>query len=1296
MSDDLRERIAGLTLRDARRLGRRFEGAGRQRDKARRAAAYAALAAEVATAEERMARRTASVPPVSYPPELPVSQAKDELLAAIRDHQVVVVAGETGSGKTTQLPKICLELGRGVRGQIGHTQPRRIAARTVAERIAEETGTALGGAIGWKVRFTDGSSDDTLVKVMTDGILLAEIQQDRDLLRYDTIILDEAHERSLNVDFLLGYLKQLLKRRPELKLVITSATIDPERFAAHFDGAPIIEVSGRTYPVELRYRPVIDPEDAKADQDRDQIDAILDAVDELAVEGPGDVLVFLSGEREIRDTAESLRGRVDSSTEVLPLYARLSTAEQHRVFQPHAGRRIVLATNVAETSLTVPGIRYVVDPGTARISRYSHRTKVQRLPIEAISQASAHQRAGRCGRTSEGICIRLYAEADFDARPEFTDPEILRTNLASVILQMTALGIGDVVAFPFLDPPDRRNVTAGVQLLEELGALDSRHQDPAQRLTPLGRQLAQLPVDPRIGRMILGAAEHGCLHEVLVIAAALSIVDPRERPTDQQQAADQSHARFTEPDSDFLSFLRLWNYLTDQQKTLSGNRFRRLCKSEFLHYLRVREWQDLYGQLRQVAKGLGLAMSTAPEDGRQIHRALIPGLLSHVGSREGPRDYLGARGTRFALFPGSGLARKPPQWVIAAELVETSRLWARTAAEVDPLDVEAQAGHLVLRVFSEPRWDARRGSVLATEKVTLYGVPLVAARTVQYGAIDPKVSRELFIRHALVEGDWTTQHEFFARNRQTLERVAALEDRARRRGIRIDDETLHDLYDERLGSDVVSARHFDSWWKQVRRTRPDLLSFDAEQLTNAAAAGAVSPADYPDSLQRGGLTLPLAYSFAPGTQKDGVTVDVPLTALERLPGDEFSWVPPGLRAELVTALLRSLRKDLRKSFVPVAQTVEAVLPRLGEGPLVERLTEELARLAGVEVPADAWRLDHLPDHLRPTFCVVDDADSTRRVLAAGKELAELRRRVAPRLAAALSAATADLECAGLTDWPEQTVPSEVRVAPGGRPVTVYPALVDEGTSVAIRALRTPVAQRRSTWAATRRLLQLSPPSPLTAVVRQLPARNKLGLQASPAGSVPELLEDCVQAAIDMVLTDGGGPPCDRAGFRALQADARARLVPLTGEMVNLVEPALATAREVQQRLDAARGLPDDTLADLRGQLQGLVFPGFVSATGRARLPDLPRYLRGMLHRLERIPAAVARDAVAMTRVHAVHDEYRQLAAQLPDDPAVRAIRWLLEELRISLFAQSLGTRGQVSEKRIYRAMDEIAESSPAR
>ena len=947
---DLRRRLEHLTLRDEHRLGRRLEGLRRVRDPEARAKTLAQITGAVEKAESRLQSRRAAVPEITYP-DLPVSARRDDLLAAIRDHQVVVVAGETGSGKTTQLPKICLELGRGVRGAIGHTQPRRIAARAVAERIAEELAVPLGGAVGYTVRFADQTSDSTLVKVMTDGVLLAELQRDRMLSGYDTIIVDEAHERSLNIDFILGYLKQLLPRRPDLKVIITSATIDPGRFSRHFGDAPVIEVSGRTYPVEIRYRPP-----AEEDGDKDLTEAIGEAVEELVTETDGDLLVFLSGEREIRDTADALTRMQLPRTEIVPLYARLSAAEQHKVFARHTGRRIVLATNVAETSLTVPGIRCVIDAGTARISRYSHRTKVQRLPIEPISQASANQRSGRCGRVADGICIRLYAEEDYLGRPEFTDPEILRTNLASVILQMTALDLGDVAAFPFVDPPEARNIRDGVQLLEELGAL--AEQDGARRLTDIGRTLAELPLDPRLARMVLEADRNGVLHEVLVMAAAVSIQDPRERPVDAEAQAAQSHARFADPESDFLAYLNLWNHLREQQDALSSSAFRRMCKAEYLHYLRVREWQDLYSQLAGVVRGLKFTLADDrkaehPELDQarrdRIHQSLLSGLLSNLGVKDVERDkgrgekgrtekgkerserggdFIGARGARFAVFPGSALFRKPPRWVMAGELVETSRLWARICARIEPQWIEAAAGHLLVRTYSEPTWDADRGAVMAVERVSLYGIPIVAGRRVTYSAVDPELCRELFIRHALVEGEWSTTHTFFAANRALLADVEDLEHRARRRDLVVDDETLYAFYDSRIPAEAVSARHFDAWWKQARRTEPERLTFDRQMLLTERAAE-VTEDDYPDHWTAGDLRLPLSYQFEPGADADGVTVHVPVGVLNRLAADGFDWQVPGLRLDLVTALIRSLPKHLRRNFVPAPDHARAVLPRLG-------------------------------------------------------------------------------------------------------------------------------------------------------------------------------------------------------------------------------------------------------------------------------------------------------------------------------------------------------------------------------
>ncbi|HEV2060117.1 MAG TPA: ATP-dependent RNA helicase HrpA, partial [Solirubrobacteraceae bacterium] len=980
---------------------------------------------------------------ITYPPELPVSARRDDLLAAIAGHQVVIVAGETGSGKTTQLPKICLELGR---TSIAHTQPRRIAARTVATRIAEELDVQLGGAVGYAVRFDDQTSKNTQVRLVTDGLLLAEIQRDRFLKRYDTIILDEAHERSLNIDFLLGFLKQLLPRRPDLKLVITSATIDTARFSEHFGGAPVVEVSGRTYPVEVRYRPVVEEDDP--------VDAIGDAVEELLDDPPGDVLVFLSGEREIRDTAEALAARLPSEVGVLPLYARLSPAEQQKVFKAHSERRVVLATNVAETSLTVPGIGAVVDPGTARISRYSARLKVQRLPIEPVSQASANQRMGRCGRTSNGICVRLYSEEDFAERPAYTDPEILRTSLAAVILQMESLGLGEVEDFGFLDPPDRRQIRDGKALLHELGALDLEAKEPRKRLTKLGRKLAQLPVDPRIGRMVLEADRAGCADEVVVIAAALSIQDPRIRPAEKRAEAGEQHARFVDPDarSDFLAYLNLWRHLRARQKELSRNGFRKMCHAEYLHYMRVREWQDLAGQLRQAARNVGVTINEQPAAADDVHRALLAGLLSHIGLRNGAsREFDGARGSRFTLSPGSALARNPPVWVMVAELVETARLYGHTAAQIQPRWIEPLAGHLLKRTYSDPHWERKRASAIAVERATLYGVPVVGARKVPYGPIDPVLSRELFIRHALLEGDWTASHRFLQDNRGLLEEVEELEHRARRRDIVVSDAELYDFYDARIPESVVSGAHFDRWWKDARKRDPSLLRFTRELLIGDAGIDELA---FPDTWRQGELELALTYRFEPGREDDGITVHVPLHVLERLRPTGFDWLVPGLREELVTALIRSLPKDLRRPLVPIpetaAQVVGGLRPRRGS--LVAAVAREIEHVRGVHVQPHQFDLERLPAYLRARFAV---EDARGEVLAAGEDVDALREQLRPRLRAQLAAATASFEHSGLRDWTIGELPRSIALPGTGDSVRAYPALLDEGDSIAVRALETP-------------------------------------------------------------------------------------------------------------------------------------------------------------------------------------------------------------------------------------------------
>ncbi len=1340
---ELAQRIELTPPRDRRRLRRRLDDAARGRG------SLDEVTAALTRVEARLAGRRAAVPALRYPEELPVSQKREEILAAIRDHQVVVVAGETGSGKTTQIPKICLELGRGITGMIGHTQPRRIAARSVAERIAEELGTQIGEGVGYAVRFTDRVGENSLVKLMTDGILLAEIQHDRELERYDTLIIDEAHERSLNIDFILGYLKRLLPRRPDLKVIITSATIDPYRFAAHFGDAPVVEVSGRTYPVEVRYRPVVDPDDPST-LDRDQTQAVCDAVIELFTERDGDILVFLSGEREIRDTADALRRLELRHTEILPLYARLSAADQHRVFSAHTGRRVVLATNVAETSLTVPGIRFVVDSGTARISRYSHRTKVQRLPIEPISQASARQRAGRCGRVADGVCIRLYGEEDFEHRPAFTDPEILRTNLASVILQMTALGLGEVADFGFVDPPDPRSVKDGVHLLEELGAFapragapaaedprdgtdgpngsdrtggsgdrDSRggsgsgdtdgtsdgsaaaHRQgrgrrptggggPGQRLTEIGRRLSQLPIDPRLARMVLEADRLGCLREVLVITSALSIQDPRERPTEAQTQASQLHARFVDPDSDFLTLVNLWNHLQDRQRELSSSQFRKLCRAEFLHYLRVREWQDLHSQLRRITKGLGMERNPEPAPADRVHQALLTGLLSQVGLKDAAApDYLGARGARFAINPGSALARKSPTWVMAAELVETSRLWARTVSRVDPAWVEELGQHLVRRSYSEPHWEKKRAAVMASERVTLYGIPLVPARTVTYSAVDPALCRELFLRHALVEGDWSTHHKFFHANRALLKELEALEHRARRRGLLVDDEVLLDFYDARVPADVVSGRHFDAWWKKASRAHPGLLDFTEELLLTTEAEG-VGPEDYPDEVRWGEFAVPLRYQFEPGTQDDGVTARIPLPVLNQVDDASLGWLVPGLREELLTALIRTLPKAIRTRFVPAPDHARAALEHLSpqDGPLLESLSRYLSRVGQVEIPVSAWDLNRLPDHLRMTFEVVDERD---RSLGRSKDLDELRARLRGHLRQALAQAGSALERTGATRWDFGTLPRTFERARAGTTVRGYPALVDEGTTVGVRILPTATEQERAMLTGTRRLLLLGLTVPVRGVLRALPQEAKLALSRSPHPSPSALFDDATAAAVDALVTAHGGPAWDAEAFARL---SRAVGEDLPGSLLHVlrdVADVLALAHTVEARMTATNSLVlVPALADLREQLNALVYPGFVAGAGLRRLPDLVRYLRAMSQRLDKLAERPARDRDLMARVHAVRQDCDE--ALVTGGPGVRAsaaaaeLPWMVEELRVSLFAQTVGTAYPISEQRIRKAL----------
>ncbi len=1302
-----------VSIADEYRLRRRRAGTRSDADRNRFAGAFTA-------AQTRLARRAQSVPPLRYPPELPISAARDDIADALADHQVIVVAGETGSGKTTQLPKICLELGRGVRGSIGHTQPRRIAARAVASRIAEETDTELGTAIGYAVRFDDRAGADTLVKVMTDGILLREIGRDPLLLGYDTIIVDEAHERSLNIDFILGFLKQLLPRRPDLKVVITSATIDPGRFAEHFatpeNPVPIISVSGRTYPVQVRYRPRSaesdDPEndDGTTDhEDLDQIQAIRAAIDELIREGPGDILVFLATEREIRDTADSLRALADSGVQINQLFSRLSTAVQQEVFTASARRRIILSTNIAETSLTVPGIRYVVDVGTARISRYSVRTKVQRLPIEPVSQASARQRAGRCGRVADGICIRLYSEADFDARPEFTEPEILRTNLASVVLTMTALNLGDIAAFPFVEAPDERSIRDGVGLLDELGAVMGTGS--ARTLTPVGKDLSDLPVDPRWARMLVAARDNGALAEVLIIVSALSLPDVRERPAEHRQAADEAHKRYSIVGSDFLSILTLWDHLEKSRRELTSNQFRKQCEREFLHWLRIREWRELHRQLTRIATDKGWSPNTSAASRAAVHQSLLAGLLGHLGVREGEaREFLGARGTRFVVFPGSPLATKPPRFVMAAEVVETSRLFARTVAGIEPEWAEKLAGPLAKRQHSEPHWSIKRACAMAYERVTLYGVPLVVNRQVPFGRIDPEVSRELFIRHALVDGEWRTNHPFFGRNRALLDDARDLEHRARRGDLVIDDDQLFDFYDERIGLEVVSGAHFDTWWRATRRADPDLLDLTREAI---ADTDAVSAAEYPDYWQQGEARLALTYQFQPGTDHDGVTVHIPAALLPRIRPSGFDWLVPGMRNELAIALVRTLPKAIRRRLPPAADAagpaIAALTPR--SEPIATGLARELTRRTGVVVNAADFDTAALPDHLRMTY--IAETDEGTAIASAGSltdlvaAVASTIRHEVPRADAGTTGQTTkrsgdrtqpppiapQRDLAFVTRWTASTIgalaPSAVDTIAGQR-VTSYPCLRAHPGGVVVDMAPSEAQARAQTHLGVLRLLELSIPPLKAGAIAQLPVVDRIALSQSPYQSNEALLHDCTRCAIRAAVGDTEAVR-DPDAFAALRAQV-ARDVPHSARAI-LAGVGAAMTRITPLRTEIDRLQTGPSVEDVTEQLDHLVYDGFVGDTARANLERIPVYLDAIIVRLRKLPAAARQDELSMAIVDTVTARWNAAvtrASATRRDTINEQVHWMVEELRVGLFAERIGTAYPVSEKRVLRAIDALA------
>ena len=1285
--DELFAALENVTLAEARSFRRRLK-------KARAPKALQEIGAEIHAAAERVALTDAAVPTISYPDALPVTARKDDIAEAIRDNQVVIIAGETGSGKTTQIPKICLELGRGRRGFIGHTQPRRIAARTVAERIASELDQKIGESVGYAIRFDDRVSETTAVKLMTDGILLAEMQRDRFLNKYDTIIIDEAHERSLNIDFLLGYLKRLLPKRPDLKVIITSATIDPESFAAHFadaDGnpAPIIEVSGRTYPVEIRYRP-LEFEAGEKVVDQDPLDGLTEAIEELMHEGDGDILCFFPGERDIRDAMEAIEGKKWKNVEVTPLFGRLSNQEQHRVFSEHRGRRIVLATNIAETSLTVPGIRYVVDTGTARISRYSTRTKVQRLPIEPISQASANQRSGRCGRVADGIAIRLYSEQDFESRPEFTDPEILRTNLASVILQMVSLKLGDIEQFPFIQPPEHKAIRDGLTLLHELGALHDKQDKPS--LTTIGRDLARIPLDPRMARMLIEANTNGCLDDVMVIVAAMTIQDVRERPLDFQAQADQAHARFKDKTSDFLSMLKLWDYIKQTRNEQSGNKFRKRMKQEFLHYMRIREWFDLVRQLKDVAKQLGWTYQEGTERrSDDIHMSLLSGLLSNIGARDGnSKEFQGARNTRFLVFPGSALAKKPPEFLMAAELVETSRLWARDVAAIDPAWVEKLGADLLKHNYSEPTWSRKRAAAIAHQKSTLYGVPIVADRTVPYHRVDSAAARDMFIRNALIAGDWNTHHAFFKANAQALDDAAAYEEKARRRGLIVDEDTLFDFYDQRIPAKVTTGRHFDSWWKKERRRTPDLLNFDPAKLIDDSHE--VTEESFPDHWHKGSIDYELTYKFEPGDPLDGVTVMVPIPMLAGLDTEGFDWLVPGLRLELVTELIRSLPKALRRTVVPAPEFAERAIDRLipYEGPITQQLADVLRELGGQGINATDFQASKLPAHLRMNYGAIDKRG---KIVDSDRDLAALVRRQAGHIKSSVSRVSRTSESTAVSEWTDDTlgtIDDTVKTTVDGHEVTAYPALVATKDGVELKVHPTKAAADAAMVTTTLTLLMREISVNASQMVKGLPLQQRVAVDSYPHGGADGLVNDARVAAIRDLMLEAGGPVRTPAAFQKLKDTVKPQVPGRVRQAVVAIAPGLAEYSNLRAELAHWDGPAID---DMRAQLDFLLPQNAITVHGMSHLRHLPRYIQAMRIRLEDMNLDPDRDADRQAEVDNakayLSNRLRNLPAGREKTREVKDVRWMIEELRVSLFAQRLGTAHAVSLRRIQKAVDKL-------
>jgi ATP-dependent helicase HrpA len=1240
---------------------------------------------------------------IAYP-DLPVSSRREDILAALAKHRVLILCGETGSGKTTQIPKMCLEAGVRAGRLIGCTQPRRIAARSVAARIAQELGSELGGLVGYKVRFTDKVRADTAIKVMTDGILLAESQGDPLLNRYDTIIIDEAHERSLNIDFLLGYLKTLVEKRADLRVVITSATIDAERFAQHFNGAPVIEVSGRLYPVEIRWRPVARDDVPPAtraggrtsarEAQADLTSAILDATDELAREGPGDILVFLPGEREIRDTAEALRKHHPPGTEILPLFSRLSVAEQDAIFKPtRALRRIVLATNVAETSLTVPGIRYVIDPGTARVKRYSARNKVEQLLIEKVSQASANQRAGRCGRVADGVCIRLYDEEDFNNRPRFTDPELLRSSLAGVILRMKSLNLGDVVGFPFIDPPSHRFVSDGYQLLAELHALDDEGQ-----LTKIGRQLARLPLDPRIARMLLAAEQQRCVREVLVIASVLSVQDPRDRPMERAQAADEKHRLFQDERSDFMGWLKLWKWFDEQLKHKKSNRqLQTLLQDHFLSSRRMREWRDIHGQLHAQMSELGLRENDRDAGYDAIHQSLLAGLLGNIGFKSdeakgrpkpGEGNYQGARGIKLSIHPGSALAKKGPKWIVAAELTDTGRLLARTVAEVRPEWIEAAGRHLLTRMYLEPHWEKDGARVVAYERVSLYGITLVPRRKIHYGPIAPDLARELFIRGALVAGEYDTRAAWHAHNRALIREIEDLEHKARKSGVWLDEERIFRVFDARIPAGLHNGASFEQWRREAEATDPRILF-----LTREDVLGEGLGADhtlFPETMTVDGITCKLKYRFEPGHVLDGVTLHLPLYLLNRVEAAQVDWLVPGLIREKLNALLKMLPKDKRRPLIPLPDTVTAFLAvaKPGERMLTEALAVFIHSKTGADIHPDEWKGD-LPAHLRMNFSVTDDSGEE---LAGGRDLTALRAQLGG--AARITYGGGDdnvFERAGLAEWDFGDLPAQVKFKRGGRELTGYPALVDTGEAVDLRLLDAAGVAEIETRRGVVRLLRIALGAQFKQLDKDLSRETALALKYRAFGSAERLRAELLDAIATRALLGDDDPPRSAKEFERQKERAKPRIAVVKQALLRDVAEILDLHAQVTARL-SARPQFVAVMRDETAHLAALVPPDFITATPWAHLKDLPRYLRGILKRLEKLPAAEQRDARSLAGVLTLQNKYLARCAQIKGEPpaALADFRWQLEELRVSLFAQELKTPYPVSVKRLEKLWDGLA------